>query len=84
MPRPRHHHRVACDDPDQYVLISPSDRVVIDICATHGFRIKVDGRVVARARGPFEPSRVLPEIERAASSGPAVPAAELRAFARPD
>jgi hypothetical protein len=57
---------------------------VIDICATHGFRIKVNGRVVARVRGPFEPSRFLREIERAASSCLAVPAAELRAFARPD
>ena len=81
MTRSRHRHRTVCGDPYPRVLISPSDRVMIGICPTCGFCIKVDGRVIATIRGPIERSRFLDELARAATCCPAEPAAELRQLA---
>jgi hypothetical protein len=78
------HYRQACDDEDACVLISPSGRVVIDVCPTCGLRISVDGRVLASVREPITIERVKQEIELAAAGSPAVPAAELRGLLATD
>jgi hypothetical protein len=82
MPRTRQHHRRFCDDPHRFEITSPSGRVVIDVCPTCGFRIKVDGQVLATVSGSFERRRFLRKLREAAEWSPVVPAAELRGFAQ--